>query len=152
MKRIVVDAERCIECNLCQQVCSLKKSGVVHPASARVRVKGGAKRSLLICLQCGHRMCQDVCLPKAMSISPEGAVIIDTQKCDGCGKCLGACNNQAITVIENVVARVCDLCGGAPECAALCPTGAIRYMDLDRVREEKVFEAGRRLLEALEKR
>ena len=152
MKRIFVDPEKCIMCYLCQQVCSLHKEGTVQPESALVRVRREGMASIDVCLQCDNKMCMDVCLPKAMSTSPVGAVIIDPEKCDGCGKCVGACSNSAIVLIPDVVAKVCDLCSGSPECVTICPTGAIRYEETDEIREKKVAATGQKLLGALERR
>ena len=30
--------------------------------------------------------------------------------------------------VETQKAQKCNLCGGSPECAAACPTGAVRYV------------------------
>jgi MinD superfamily P-loop ATPase len=52
--------------------------------------------------------------------------IIDAEKCNGCGLCVGVCRchglviiNKIITIIETVE---CDWC---TDCEAVCPTGAI---------------------------
>jgi MinD superfamily P-loop ATPase len=53
--------------------------------------------------------------------------IIDVQKCDGCGLCVGVCHCGALAVVNEVVSIVetlkCDWC---TDCEAVCPTGAIR--------------------------
>lgn len=150
MKQIVVQSKKCIECHLCQLVCSLSKSGIIDLKASAVRISEGAEASLLICLQCGHKMCQEVCLRKAIEISDIGAVIIDKDKCDGCGKCIGACNNHAIVLeAEEGPVRVCDLCGGLPNCVAVCPTGALKYEEIDDFREDKIAETGHKLIEGL---
>ena len=52
--------------------------------------------------------------------------VIDTQKCNGCGLCVGVCLCNALTVINNVITIIetveCDWC---TDCEAVCPTGAI---------------------------
>lgn len=152
MKRIILESEKCINCKLCQQLCSLRKSGEISSDSAFVRVVKGDRPSINICLQCGIKLCSEVCLHKAISVSSVGATFIDPEKCDGCGKCVGACINNAIVLTENVTAKVCDLCGGTPECVAICPTGALLFDEIDEFRKRKVSEAGRKLLDAMGRR
>jgi MinD superfamily P-loop ATPase len=53
--------------------------------------------------------------------------VIDTQKCNGCGLCVGVCLCNALAIIDNVITISetveCDWC---TDCEAVCPTGAIR--------------------------
>jgi len=55
-----------------------------------------------------------------------GAWVVDVEECIGCSDCVEACPYEAIFVHEELeVSLKCDLCGGGPECAAMCPTGAV---------------------------
>jgi len=63
-----------------------------------------------------------------------GSVVIDENRCSGCGECAEACPFNA----ERTVIRLnsttgkyvkCDLCGGNPQCVEICPTGALRYVE-----------------------
>ena len=56
---------------------------------------------------------------------PDLPVHIDSDRCTGCGLCVGNCPNDTLTMragLATVVAPSCMACG---HCAALCPTGAI---------------------------
>jgi NAD-dependent dihydropyrimidine dehydrogenase PreA subunit len=54
-------------------------------------------------------------------------VLIDEDKCDGCGQCVPACQEGAIQIIDGKAKLVADrLCDGMGACLGHCPRGAIR--------------------------
>lgn len=54
-------------------------------------------------------------------------VMIDEEKCDGCGLCVPSCHEGAIRIIEGKARLVADnLCDGLGACLGHCPQGAIR--------------------------
>ena len=55
-----------------------------------------------------------------------GVPEVDTEKCDGCGKCGQLCQYSAIICLKDIVMtfeQLCHSCGG---CMLVCPTGAIK--------------------------
>ena len=52
--------------------------------------------------------------------------IIDPQKCNGCGLCVGVCSHNGLALVDNVIVVIetkeCDWC---TLCEAVCPTEAI---------------------------
>jgi len=61
-----------------------------------------------------------------MRQTDEGTIIVDEQRCDGCGWCIGACEYGAITIHPDTgKAIVCDVCEGEPKCIQWCPDGAL---------------------------
>ena len=52
--------------------------------------------------------------------------VIDLEKCNGCGLCIGACACKAVVLINNVVSVIeTEACGWCLKCENICPTGAI---------------------------
>ena len=52
--------------------------------------------------------------------------VVDQEKCNGCGLCIGVCYCSALILVGNVVTIVEAIeCGWCAECEAVCPTGAI---------------------------
>jgi len=55
-----------------------------------------------------------------------GVPEVDTEKCDGCGKCGQLCQYSAIICLKDIVMtfeQLCHSCGG---CMLVCPTGAVK--------------------------
>ena len=73
--------------------------------------------------------------PESMRLSPE--IITRDIKCIRCGKCVEACPQQAITVVENTRIIQWEKCNYCMKCAEVCPSGAIeavgRYMSVAEV-------------------
>jgi NAD-dependent dihydropyrimidine dehydrogenase PreA subunit len=54
-------------------------------------------------------------------------VIIDQERCDGCGECLPACREGALEIVDGKASVVADrVCDGMGACLGTCPRGALR--------------------------
>jgi pyruvate formate lyase activating enzyme len=62
------------------------------------------------------------------SLSPYPEIITRDVKCIRCGKCVEACSQQAISVLENTRTIQWEKCNHCMECAEVCPSGAIEAM------------------------
>ena len=134
MKKIfLIDANLCVGCRICENICSLTKERNSNPRLARIRIVKLEKEGVdmpSFCRQCVNPPCVKACPSDAITKNPTGIVVVDEAKCIGCGKCLIACPFGAITLhTERGTAIKCDLCEGSPKCVEWCPTHAIQYKE-----------------------
>ncbi len=96
------------------------------------------------CMHCAKAPCIPACQVDAIYRREDGLVIIDPQKCDGCGDCVRACPYEAIYFNQELkLAQKCTGCAHLldqgwkePRCADACPTGAIRFGEVDEFSDE----------------
>ena len=132
-KTFFIRSEFCSGCGICQLACSLVKEKEVNPAMSRVVIERQVLDGLMvphICVNCKKPACIDACKRKAITKDPEtGWVTIDRDRCNNCALCVGACPYNAIVVAPDKRVLLCDVCGGSPKCAEMCPTGALQFAD-----------------------
>jgi len=127
---IVVSNKACLACRLCEVICSLKHYGEVNPRRSRIRVSfdvwKGVK-TIHVCQHCEEPLCVDKCPNDALRRDEQtGLILVDEEKCNGCGVCVSACPYGALWLdpIERKP-LICDLCGGEPLCISICPVNAL---------------------------
>lgn len=55
---------------------------------------------------------------------------IDEEKCNGCGLCANACQEEAIAMVNGKAKLIRDdYCDGLGNCLPACPTGAIAFVE-----------------------
>ena len=162
---MVVDLKKCIGCQSCVIACKsehntptgifqtnvLEKELGKYPAVVRVFLP-------VLCNHCDKPTCVDVCPSQATYKRDDGVVMIDFDKCIGCGACVEHCPYHARVLVEDgrtffpdgktvflkpvnkkipdKVAVKCDFCyfrvekAQQPACVEVCPTGARIFGDL----------------------
>lgn len=125
-----IQPENCTGCRICELFCSFHHEGAIWPARTRINVvaqNDSGPFSLNVCRQCEEAPCAEAC-PVGAIVRDEhtGAWMVDLEECTGCKVCVEACPFDALTLDEQGIPFMCDLCGGEPECVAMCPSGAIQ--------------------------
>jgi Fe-S-cluster-containing dehydrogenase component len=152
---LLVDIDRCIRCHACEVACKQENDLPEGPRWACVetvgpRVVGGELHQDFVfgtCVHCDAPACLAVCSTGAISKSEEGLVLVDEDRCRGCGLCVLACPLGAVHFHpERKKVWKCDQCshrveGGAPpSCVQHCAGGALQYVTED---ESLSVSAGR---------
>ncbi|HEY3352893.1 MAG TPA: 4Fe-4S dicluster domain-containing protein [Polyangia bacterium] len=126
-----VHVRRCLGCGKCELACAFGHGDSGAPGVPRIQVlrRGPEAGTPVTCLQCHDAACVAVCPTGALARHPgTGAITLQDERCVHCRACVLACPFGNM-VWDPAAARVakCDLCGGAPRCAAFCPNGALVY-------------------------
>ena len=131
---INVDISKCTGCRRCEVACVFFHTGRINRHLARIKVLHLYESGIdgpIVCNQCKERYC--MCCPvDALTIGPQGQIMVSPNACVLCGACEKACPIGAIEMFNDFV-YVCDLCGGKPKCVEACTEGAVFYEEKDRI-------------------
>lgn len=158
---IVVNADLCTGCETCESVCSFVHDGEFNPINTRIhRIRIEPILNVaLACQKCEDAPCIRSCPEKALEHGLDASIVVDDDKCNGCGFCVRACDFGVMSLhIATQKALVCDLCENMkedfidsevgkkePQCIAVCPKEAISLKNVVQIGEETRIEAAKRL-------
>jgi Fe-S-cluster-containing dehydrogenase component len=161
-KALVIDVGKCVGCYCCQIACKdehvgndwspyakpqpdtghfwLKINEIERGTTPKVKVT----YIPYLCMHCDNPPCIPACPIRAIVKRPDGIVLINPDKCDGCRslekgpQCIKACPYNVIYFNEELkIAQKCTLCAHildgvdplvkAPRCVEVCPHDAIMF-------------------------
>ncbi|NOX32785.1 MAG: 4Fe-4S dicluster domain-containing protein [Deltaproteobacteria bacterium] len=150
VKTLIIHPGKCNNCKDCETACIATRTSLTSPGLSCIRIlktsEGEEFFFPIACKQCENPPCLATCPKEAIYRDDElGLVLIDRQKCVGCGMCASACPFGAMK-IDNLKAKSykCDLCGGDPECVKACEPAAIEYQTIEMLKiPNMVLAAGK---------
>ncbi|HWJ03947.1 MAG TPA: 4Fe-4S dicluster domain-containing protein [Verrucomicrobiae bacterium] len=176
-KMVLIDTSKCTGCKACSAAC---KEWNELPAEKTTRIKSyqsmnnftpttftyvtfdekyeNNKMQWLFrkaqCFHCSEPACLKACTSNAISKTESGCVVIDRDKCIGCGYCAENCP-FGVPKVDKAVNKAfkCTGCidrvenGLNPACVNTCQPGALEFGDTDAV----LIKAKKRLVEVLKK-
>ncbi len=130
-KFVAADLEKCTGCGVCELVCALKRENIYNPQLSRIKILRLYRlvNMSTVCRLCEKPPCITACPLDCLSQTETGIIMVDEDKCDGCGWCIKSCPYGAIVLNpEKETVMICDLCDGNPQCLEWCPEEALELV------------------------
>lgn len=132
--------ELCVGCQACVVAC-MDENDIVPEFGGkplcRVEEKEtaeGKKWIFRTCRHCSRPRCMEVCPAGCFKREEEtGLILLEKDKCTGCGACEEACPFHGVFLEEDRIAKKCNGCmervqaGYLPACIRACPWGAVSW-------------------------
>ena len=116
---LIVDNESCWGCRTCEVACKQENHApegirLIKVLEEGLEIMDGQLEFIFrvsVCQHCDEPPCAEVCPEEAITKREDGIVVLDDEKCNGCGVCLDECPYDAIEFDSDMnVARKCNLC------------------------------------------
>ena len=142
---MVIDVAKCIGCQACTVSCIMENAvpensfrTIVSTYEVHEDKRTGTYMLPRLCNHCGNPPCVPVCPVGATFQRKDGVVVVDGDRCVGCGYCVQACPYDARFVNhETGTEDKCTFCahrvdaGLLPACVETCVGGARVFGDLN---------------------
>jgi Fe-S-cluster-containing dehydrogenase component len=92
---MVIKTNLCTGCQTCSVACKMENMTLPGCARTTVTEQVTADWEVAMCNQCENAPCVSACKVNATWKNAVGVVVIDQEKCTGCGACLEACPYEA---------------------------------------------------------
>jgi len=140
-----LDLNRCTGCRACELACSTENDlgfgrswRRIETFNSELDPRAPHHHLSIACNHCENAPCAAACPARAITRDlSTGVVMLNTDRCMGCGYCAWACPFEAPTLDESTgTMGKCTLCpdrtaqGDRPACVEACPTDALGLGDL----------------------
>jgi Fe-S-cluster-containing hydrogenase components 1 len=128
MKVLSYNAELCVGCHICEEVCAETwfKTPDAAKSSIVIRDEGSGPLQATFCVQCGE--CIAVCPTHALYRDKQGIVRLRKQLCVGCLSCVGFCPYLAMFYHPDLLEPFkCVACG---QCVKECPAHTLALVEM----------------------
>lgn len=117
--------EKCIACHVCESTCSNLYFKTDDAELSCIRItETETQPHMNACNQC--EACVKVCPTKALTVTPQGVVLVNKNLCISCYMCIAACPTGSMFRAKGgVIPFKCIACGA---CVKNCPSDAIRVI------------------------
>jgi len=139
MKKLLVNLDVCIGCQAHSAACHRVNGDTLTFRTGQIDDAGTLP---VVCRHCEDPACVAACPRDAMRKEEDGTVRRSANLCSGCRSCVLACPFGVLGDVDGLAGfsrSKCHLCfdrtaeGKEPACVATCPTGAIRFEEIDEV-------------------
>ncbi|MDP2172339.1 MAG: 4Fe-4S binding protein [Candidatus Cloacimonadaceae bacterium] len=117
--------DKCIACHVCESACANLYFRIDDPERSCIRITETAKLpEMNVCNQC--ETCVAACPTLALTITPQGVVMVTKKLCIGCYMCVAICPTGSMQTYHGGMHPFkCIACG---VCTKSCPVEAIRIV------------------------
>jgi len=141
---MAIDTKKCVGCSDCVVACQLENN--VPEGYCRewvTEATTGTYPNLQLeflserCHHCANPPCVRCCPTGSSHVEEGGVVLVDPEKCIGCGACITSCPYDARYPHPEGYVDKCTFCihrvreGKQPACVSVCPTKCLYFGDLD---------------------
>ena len=140
---MAIDTRKCVGCSDCVVACQTEKNvpvgfcrdwvvEVVDGTYPNVSIELRSER----CNHCNNSPCVRCCPTGASHFEDGGIVVVNPNKCIGCGACIESCPYDARYSHPEGYVDKCTFCihrvkqGSDPACVSVCPTKCMYFGDL----------------------
>ena len=141
---MALDTRKCVGCSDCVVACQTENNvplgfcrdwvaEVVDGTYPNVSIELRSER----CNHCANSPCVRCCPTGASHFADGGIVLVDHDKCIGCGACIQSCPYEARYSHPDGYVDKCTFCihrvreGSDPACVSVCPTKCMYFGNLD---------------------
>jgi len=125
---------KCIGCFTCMLSCAgvNQQNHSLAKSAIKIKTSGGLQGKFIsvVCIACrDERACAEACPTGALEKRQGGGVLLKSEKCIGCRKCVSACIVSAVNFDEDMNRPI--ICKHCSVCTRFCPHECLRMEEVE---------------------